>query len=278
MKALIVFLFATISFRSFTQAIYGNNAAAGHYLNVGDANIYYEIYGSGKPVVLLHGGIWGYIDEYKDLIPVLSKKYQVIAIATRGHGKSELGSEKFSYQLFSEDSYKVTRYVTKDSVIVIGFSDGADQAYYLAANHPDVVKKLIAIGGNFGATDYSIEDKTFMDHLNADYFHANEKDFMNSRKAIMPDSTRFDEFVNKLADVWRDSIYVTKETIASIQCTTLIAAGESDEWVTIETYTALYRLLKKGHFAIIPGSGHDVFIPQPKLAIDIITSFIEEAK
>jgi len=143
MKALIVFLFATIPFKSFTQAIYGNNAAAAHYLNVGDANIYYEIYGSGKPVVLLHGGIWGYLDDYKDLIPVLSKKYQVIAIATRGHGKSELGSEKFSYQLFSEDSYKVIKHVTKDSVIVIGFSDGADQAYYLAANHPEVVKKLI---------------------------------------------------------------------------------------------------------------------------------------
>jgi len=83
MKALIVFLFTTISFKSFTQTIYGNNAAAGHYLNVGDANIYYEIYGSGKPVVLLHSGTWGYIDDYKDLIPVLSKKYQVIAIATK---------------------------------------------------------------------------------------------------------------------------------------------------------------------------------------------------
>jgi pimeloyl-ACP methyl ester carboxylesterase len=278
MKALIVFLFATISFKSFTQAIYGNNTAAGHYLKVSDANIYYEIYGSGKPVVLLHGGIWGYIDDYRDLIPVLSKKYQVIVIATRGHGKSELGSEKFSYQLFSEDTYKVIKHVTEDSVIVIGFSDGGDQAYYLAANHPEVVKKLISIGGNFGATDYSKEGKTFMNHLNANYFHAYEKDFMNRRKAIMPDSTRFDEFVNRLADVWRDSVYVTKETIVSIQCPTLIAAGDSDEWCLVETYTALYRLLKKGHLAIIPGSGHNIFIRQPKLAIDIITSFIDEPK
>ena len=117
-----------------------------------------------------------------------------------------------------------------------------------------------------------------MNDLNADYFHVHEKDFMNSRNAIMPDSTRFDEFVNRLADVWRDSVYVTKETIVSIQCPTLIAAGESDEWVLIETYTALYRLLKKGHLAIIPGSGHDIFIRQPKLAIDIITSFIDEPK
>ena len=70
---------------------YGNNPAAGHYFNVGDVKIYYEIYGSGKPIVLLHGGVYGYIDEFTPFIQKLSEKYQVICIATRGHGKSEIG-------------------------------------------------------------------------------------------------------------------------------------------------------------------------------------------
>ena len=72
---------------------YGANPAAGHYLRVDDANIYYETYGSGgTPLVLLHGGLYGYIEEFGDLIGELSKHRRVIAIATRGHGKSELGT------------------------------------------------------------------------------------------------------------------------------------------------------------------------------------------
>ena len=76
---------------------YGTNDKAGHYLNVGDAKIYYEVYGEGIPVVLLHGGDHGYIDEFKKYIPVLSKQFKVIAIATRGYGKSEIGTKPFSY-------------------------------------------------------------------------------------------------------------------------------------------------------------------------------------
>jgi pimeloyl-ACP methyl ester carboxylesterase len=82
-----------------TDAIaYGANAAAGHYLSVDDAKIYYEIYGSGgTPLVLLHGGLYGYIEEFGELIGEMSKNRRVIAIATRGHGRSELGTNPFSY-------------------------------------------------------------------------------------------------------------------------------------------------------------------------------------
>src|ERR1700733_5650094 len=156
MKKLTLIMCACILARFVNaQVPYGNNPAAGSYFNTGDANIYYEVYGSGKPLVLLHGGIFGYITDFESFIPELSKKYRVIAIATRGHSKSELGKQPLSYKLFSEDAYKVIRHLTTDSATVIGFSDGADQAYYLAADHPDAVKKLIAIGGNFGATDFS---------------------------------------------------------------------------------------------------------------------------
>lgn len=128
----------------YAQVPYGNNPAAGKYFNTGDANIYYEVYGSGRPLVLLHGGISGYISDFDSIIPELSKKYMVIAIATRGMGKSELGHQPLSYGLMAKDAYKVTRHVTPGSVILIGFSDGADQAYYVAADHPEAVKKLIA--------------------------------------------------------------------------------------------------------------------------------------
>jgi hypothetical protein len=79
---------------------YGDNPVAGHYLRVDDAKIYYETYGTaGTPLVLLHGGLYGYIDEFGGLIAELSKHRRVIAIASRGHGKSEIGTKPFSYVL-----------------------------------------------------------------------------------------------------------------------------------------------------------------------------------
>jgi len=67
---------------------YGANAEAGHYVNSSDAKIYYEVYGKGQPIVLLHGGILGSTIEMADFIDSLKPNFQVIAISTRGHGKS----------------------------------------------------------------------------------------------------------------------------------------------------------------------------------------------
>jgi pimeloyl-ACP methyl ester carboxylesterase len=125
---------------------YGNNPKAGHYVNAGDAKIYYEVYGKGQPIVILHGGIFGSTYEMHQFIDSLSKKYQVIAVSTRGHGKSELGSQPITYEQKANDVMAVINVVTKDSVIVLGFSDGGYAGYKLASMYPARVKKMVAIG------------------------------------------------------------------------------------------------------------------------------------
>jgi pimeloyl-ACP methyl ester carboxylesterase len=136
---------------------YGANPPAGHYLHVDDASIYYEAYGSGgTPLVLLHGGLYGYIDEFGGLIQELSKHRLIIAIATRGHGKSELGTKPFSYALFANDALAVVRHETRKSVDVLGFSDGAITAYTFTAAHPDLVRRLVAIGGARKLADWTL--------------------------------------------------------------------------------------------------------------------------
>jgi pimeloyl-ACP methyl ester carboxylesterase len=108
---------------------YGNNRGTGNYLKMKDSTrIYYEVYGSGKPLVLLHGGLYGDISEYGKLIPALAKQFMVIAIGTRGHAKSEIGRKPYTYHMMAEDAYAIIRYVTKDSILLLGFSDGAVQA------------------------------------------------------------------------------------------------------------------------------------------------------
>ncbi len=259
------------------QVLYGHNPSAGAYFNAGDAQIYYEVYGAGPPVVLLHGGVYGSIGENKKLIPELSKKFTVIAVATRGHGKSELGHQPLSYRLFSEDAYKVLRHLSADSAIVIGIADGALQGYYLAANHPDAVKKLIALGSNFGAEYLSGGDKKYINEFGAGYLKKNDPEFYAERKKSTAEPARFDEFINEMGRVWRDSIYISAATIASIKCPTLIATGENDG-CPIEQYMAMYRLLKNGHFAILPYSDSLLMERTPGVTSEIILSFINGAK
>jgi pimeloyl-ACP methyl ester carboxylesterase len=90
--------------------------------------------------VLLHGGVYGSIGKFQNLIPKLAEKFQVICIATRGHGKSEIGKEPFSYKQRAEDAYKVIRSITQDSVIVLGFSDGGYSGFKLASLYPRWLK------------------------------------------------------------------------------------------------------------------------------------------
>lgn len=143
---IITFLLIIVNINIRSQDIpYGVNEKAGRYCNVDDANIYYEVYGEGKPIVLLHGG-YGYIDQFKYYIPILSKKFKVTAIAQRGYGKSEISSKQFSHALLVDDAKAVIQKESREKAIIIGFSSGANLGYFIAYKYPEMVHKVIAMG------------------------------------------------------------------------------------------------------------------------------------
>ncbi|MFT4031164.1 MAG: alpha/beta hydrolase [Siphonobacter sp.] len=252
---------------------YGNNPNTGRYHNVGDANLYYEIYGRGKPIVLLHGGLFGYIDEYEFLIPKLAEDHQVIAIATRGHGKSELGHKKFTYAQLAEDAYQVIRSITSDSVCVIGFSDGGIAGYNLAARHPELVRKLIAIGAPRRPADRTLslqeEGKMTVEQLEKKY-----PDFVKSRRAIMPEPTRWAEFLDRLDEMWNLPTFITDRALQQLTCPVLVLAGDHDPYFRLEKLIETFRLLPKGQLACVPGCGHVVLYCNFPAVWEDISSFI----
>ncbi|MER0438260.1 alpha/beta hydrolase [Emticicia sp. W12TSBA100-4] len=110
-----------------------------------DAKIYYEVYGKGQPILIMHGGLFGSTVEMADFIDKLKSNYQVIAISLHEHGKSELGSEPVSLEQRANDAMTVVNAVTKESIMVLGFSDGGFSAYKLAAMYPERVKKMVVV-------------------------------------------------------------------------------------------------------------------------------------
>ena len=259
-----------------TQSVpYGANPSAGHYLRIGDAKIYYEIYGQGEPLVLLHGGLFGYIDEFKNIIPDLSRDHLVIAIATRGHGKSQLGTQPLSYRLLAEDFATVIREVAKGQVNVLGFSDGAIAAYHLGSAYPELVKRLIAVGGPLGLNQYTDEGLAELDSY--DTLQELEKlapDFVANRKKLMPDQSVWNRFLAELVKMWKQREYISREQVRSIRCPALIAGGDRDQYVNTEHFVEIYHLLPKGQLAIVPESGHTVFNSKPAVMIKLIRDFL----
>jgi pimeloyl-ACP methyl ester carboxylesterase len=142
--------------------------------------------------VLLHGGEYGYIDEFADLIHEMSKSRTVIAIATRGYGKSERGKVPLSHRQFALDAWAIIEDVFKndEKVDVLGFSEGAIISYLLVSAHPERINRLIAIGGPKGTYDQALQALE-ADPLTPELMQKQVSDLVAKRKAIMPDPSQW---------------------------------------------------------------------------------------
>ena len=112
-----------------------------------DIQLHYVEQGQGKPLILLHGNGES-CDYFEHQIPYFSSDYHVIAVDTRGHGKSPRGERPFTIKQFAEDLYGFLDEKGIAQAILLGFSDGGNIAMELALRHPERVEKLILNGAN----------------------------------------------------------------------------------------------------------------------------------
>jgi pimeloyl-ACP methyl ester carboxylesterase len=232
---------------------YGNNPKAGHSAAAGDAKIYYEVYGKGQPIVILHGGIFGSTYEMHQFIDSLSKKYQVIALSTRGHGKSSLGTEPITYEQKANDVMAVINAVTKDSVIVLGFSDGGYAGYKLASMYPGTVKKLIAIG----ATELYPGLRSF--GFDVTQAIALDSVYWKQQYQLMPEPQRLQEMFTKLGSMY-NKLTLDSSFFQTIQCPTLVMAGDKDGSNPPQRIVNTAQMISHSLVGVIPNCGHGVFL------------------
>jgi pimeloyl-ACP methyl ester carboxylesterase len=247
---------------------YGNNPKAGRYVKAKDAKLYYEVYGKGQPIVLLHGGLFGATIEMTDFIEKLKKNYQVIAISTRGHGKSELGTEPLTLEQRANDAMAVINAVTKDSVIVIGFSDGGYAAYQLGAMYPDRVKKMVVMGAGelrpgFRAFKFTAQQAMEMD-----------RPFWNQQLKLMPEPNRVEDLFTQVANCY-NQVTVSKDLLSTVKCPVLVMAGDNDGGNPVERVVSAARYIPKHQICIIANTGHGCFLENFEAAWANIAPFLK---
>lgn len=115
------------------------------YAPVNGIKVYYEVYGKGRPIVLLHGAFYTIGMNWSELIPELSKTRKVIAIEMQGHGHSPFSDRKLDIVALASDVDEVMNYLKIDSADVAGYSMGGSVAYQFAVNYPKRLQKLVII-------------------------------------------------------------------------------------------------------------------------------------
>lgn len=273
-QVIILFILSLFIGKVECQVPYGSNPAAGKYVTVRGTKIYYETYGDGTPLLLLHGSILGYIDEFASFIPELSKHFKVIAPALRGHGKSEIGNEPFSYRLFAEDAMAVLKQEAADSAVVVGFSAGAITGYYLAANYSKNIIKLVTLAGALHSDSYRQEALEYLQHLTADKLEKMYPDFIASRKKLMVQPQQYQELIDRISKTWAAGSYTAPANPTDIRCPVLIIGGDRDFYFSADRFVSVYKQIPGSQLAIIPNADHVTMIQREMILTEIILPFL----
>ena len=227
------------------KAEYGSNDSAGHFVQANGIKIYYEEYGSGAPLLLLHGNSQS-ISAFKEQIPALATKYRVIAVDTRGHSQTEDKGDKFTYDLFAADMNALLNKLNVDSANIVGWSDGGNTGLIMAMKYPKKVKKLVTMG----AVIFCDSTVVSQDLLNELKFGIEE--LKNAK-------TKQEKNDLKKALLLRDEPNYKFPDLKAIKCPVLVMAGEKD-LVKIGHTKQIAANIPKGELYIAPSYSH--YFPQ----------------
>ena len=255
-RSIFLFLFVTVSSMVYGQVEkpnYGNNPINGGYKKINGINLYYEIYGNGKPLVLLHGN-GGSIRGQSGRIEYFKKYFRVIAIDSRTHGKSVDPSDNpLTYEQMANDIKVLLDSLQIDSAYIWGQSDGGILGLLIAINYPDKVTKLATFGANIFPGEKAVFDEI-------------SKMVLDTLK-----STR-DNYTKKLYSLMAFQPHITERQLSRIKCSVLIMTGDRDA-VRLEHSIKIFQNIPNSNLFVMPGATHFGSYQKPDLFNMVLFDF-----
>jgi pimeloyl-ACP methyl ester carboxylesterase len=279
MKKLLFFGVLFLSHSVFAQIPYGSNTKVGKRVQVGDISMYYEIYGKGEPLILLHGG-YGSSEMMGGMIEAFSKKYQVIAVDSRSQGRTTDSDEKeLTYNQMALDVNGFMDKLQIKKAKFVGWSDGGDIALELALTHPEKITKAVVIGANFLGESSGVfltVDTTWRMNPNDPLFAKTKKElakYLSTYERMAPDKSRIESSKKKALTNVYNNPKISLAQLNSIQVPFLVMAGDHDMF-TIEHTIALFKNLPQASLYIVPDATHISPWEEPELVHSEILRYL----
>ncbi len=240
-------IFAAVAMALDTNTPYGSNPGIGKYYNIRGIRMYCEIYGEGRPLLLIHGN-HGSIKSFAQNIPYFAAKYKVIAVDSRAQGNSKDDGASLTFEMMADDEAALLDALNIQSAYVIGWSDGGINALLLAMRHPEKVIKLAATGANlrpdasaFAPGVWESDKKYYDTHKSQVWRTEKEK---NDWKLFRLD--------------WNQP-HISLSELHTIQCPALIICGDHDV-ISIEHTIQIFQNIPRAALWVVPCSGHATLI------------------
>lgn len=257
-KAVAIFLamscVADVSAQPTHEHDRGSQATPG-YADVNGLRMYYELHGSGEPLVLLHGGGSTIGTTFGAILPDLARYHRVIALELQAHGHTADRDGPLSFAQDADDVAELLRILKVDSADVFGFSNGGTTAMYLAIRHPEKVRRLVLASALCKRDGVPQQFWTFMAQATPDAMPQAYKDVY---RAVAPDPQHMDAMGAKCAQRMIHFSDIPDEDLRAIKAPSLILIGDRDV-MTPEHAVFMHRMLPNSRLAILPG-GHGDYI------------------
>ena len=238
-------------------------------VDVNGASIHYALYGSGNAdaVLLLHGGL-GAAEDFGSQIAALAAAYKVVAIDSRGHGRSTDDDQAYGYHLMASDVMGVMDSLGIDKAAVVGWSDGGNIGLDMAINNPDRLTKVFALGANYQTS--GVRPSVFNDALVGVFVGQAAEQYAR----ISPTPDAFEAFSGKVFEMWGSQPAFTEEQLSGIGVPFVIAAGVYEEAIDENHTRRMAELIPGAELLLIDNASHFAQWQRPEAVNEAILAFL----
>ena len=236
---------------------------------VNGIRIWYSVFGSGEPVVFLHGGLananyWG------NQVPVFAPHCKVIVMDSRGHGRSSRDGRPYGYDLMASDVLGLLDYMHISKAAVVGWSDGAIVGLDIAIHHPERLTKLFAFAANSDPSGVKDVEKSST-------FTAFEARAGQEYASLSPTPNNYQSFVAQIARMWNSEPHFTDAQLRGIRVPVWIVDGDHDEAIKRENTLYMADHIPNACLLIQPGVSHFSFMQDPEQFTRDVEHFLVRA-
>ena len=254
------------------------------YASVNGLEMYYEMHGTGEPLVLLHGAMSATDTSFGKLIPSLAESRQVISIEQQAHGRTADIDRPLTIEQMAEDTAAALRQIGIENADFFGYSMGAGIALQIAVNHPELVRKLVVASVTYNTDGFHPGLIEGMQYLEPEMLVGSPWHEEYLRSAPNPE-----DFATMVAKIKEMNLHhipsLSAEQVEQIKAPTLLIIGDSDI-IQPEHAVEMFRLLGGGvsgdsvglpnsQLAILPGTSHVTVVDRADLLLPIITPFLD---